>query len=60
MAKKDYVDVEVRLPNRVIANLDVLAAQGILGKSKEEVANHILKQALFEMLSEHARQDDKA
>lgn len=57
MAKKDYVEVDVRLPNKVLANLDALAAQGILGKTKEEVALHILKQSLFELLQAQARND---
>ena len=49
MAKKDYVDVELRLPNKTLSDLDALAAQGILGKTKEEVALHILRQSMFEM-----------
>lgn len=47
MAKKEYVDVQITLPNETIKVLVALAKQGILGTTKEEVALHMLKQHLF-------------
>ena len=47
MAKKEYVDVQISLPNETIKVLVALAKQGILGTTKEEVVMHMLKQHLF-------------
>lgn len=41
------IDVPVTLPKETIAFLDALAVQGILGTTKEAVAEHLLKQYLF-------------
>lgn len=56
-AGKDYVEVEIGLSDKTAINLDILAAQGILGNTREEVILHVLRQALFEMVQGQNRND---
>lgn len=44
----EFVEIELRLDSRLLEYVDALVAQGIIGRNREEVINHVLRQYLFE------------
>jgi hypothetical protein len=47
--KKKSVEIELRLPQEVAAKLHYAIQVGILGKTMDEVVEHVLKQSLWDM-----------
>lgn len=48
---KDYVDVQLRLPQKTIAAIDSVVKIGILGSTHQEVCAHMLRQYIFEQMA---------